>query len=82
MRSKRSSTSRMKPDRTKELFRIRAARKVGPEQFGAREVRREQKCGKSGKGGSGPIFARPEYEKALSHGPISFGSYGNAWYAG
>ena len=53
LRSKRSRTSRMKSD----LFRIRAARKVG-------------------------LFARLECEKALSHGPISFGSCGNACYAG
>ena len=34
LRSKRSRTSRMKSDRAKELFRIRAARKVGLVQFG------------------------------------------------
>ena len=34
LRSKRSRTSRMKSDRAKELFRIRAARKMGREQFG------------------------------------------------
>ena len=34
LRSKRSRTSRMKSDRAKELFRIRAARKQGLEQFG------------------------------------------------
>ena len=29
-----------------------------------------------------PFFARPGYEKALSRGPISFGSYGNAYCTG
>ena len=38
----------MKSDHAKELFHIRAARKIEQEQFSTQEMRREQKCGTSG----------------------------------
>ena len=68
--------SQMKSDHAKELFHIRAERKIEQEQFGTQEMRREQKCGTSGESCSfdffalTPFFAGPEREKALSHGPI------------
>ena len=86
LRSKRSRTSGMKS----EVFRIRAARKVGREQKGRRSG---VGVGKEGNVSPppprsfdlfalAPLFARLECEKAPSHGPISFGSCGNACYAG
>ena len=71
--------SLVKPGRTKQLTHL------GHVKSGARAERSKKDCVSKGAAQIAlalALFAQPECEKALSHSPISFSLYGNAFYTG